>query len=225
MGALVSVRDARERTIATLSQLFADDVLDVDEFDRRVSLVHRAGSVAEIEAVTADLPVAGNAAAAAPKPSTALVPARDVRASQTIVSILGGANREGAWTCPRKLRVIAVMGGSVLDFREARLPAGETEVSVFILMGGVHIIVPPELAVATSGMAVMGGFEHLERAPLEPDAERPMLRVTGFAMMGGVAVETRLAGESERDARRRRKRERTQRGREQKQLGEGRRRG
>jgi hypothetical protein len=106
----------------------------------------------------------------------------------------------------------------VLDFREARLPPGETHVSVFILMGGVQIIVPPELAVETSGMAIMGGFEHLERAPAVADPERPVLRVTGFAMMGGVAVETRLAGESERDARRRRRKEL----KEQKRLGDGR---
>ena len=225
MAALVSVRDARERTIATLSQLFAEDVLDVDEFDRRVTLVHRAASVAEVEEIIADLPAAKNAPAPAPKKTTALVPAKDVRTSQTIVNILGGSNRKGAWSSPRKLRVIAVMGGSVLDFREARLPAGETEVSVFILMGGVQIIVPPELAVETSGMAVMGGFEHLARAPVEPDPDRPILRVTGFAMMGGVAVETRLAGESERDARRRRKRERKEHEKEQKQLGDGRRRG
>jgi hypothetical protein len=222
MAALVSVRDARERTIATLSKLFADDVLDVEEFERRVSLVHRAGTVAEIEEVLADQPGGSKAPAPLPKKPTALVPARDVRASQTIVSIMGGSHQKGGWTSPRKLRVIAFMGGSILDFREARLPAGETEVSIFIVMGGVQIIVPPELAVATSGMAIMGGFEHLERAPLEPDPDRPVLRVTGFALMGGVSIETRLAGESERDARRRRKRELKERDQEQKQLTDGR---
>jgi hypothetical protein len=213
---LISLRDARERTIALLSKHFADDVLDVDEFDRRVSLVHRANSVAEVEAVAAGLP--GVSTPPAPQVPAALVPAAEVRDRQTLVSILGGSNRQGTWTSPRTLRVIAIMGGSVLDFREARLPPGETQVSVFILMGGVQIIVPPELAVETSGMAIMGGFEHLERAPSVADPERPVLRVTGFAMMGGVSVETRLAGESERDARRRRRKEI----KEQKRLGDGR---
>jgi hypothetical protein len=48
----------------------------------------------------------------------------------------------------------------------------------------------------------------MERRPPEPDPDRPVLRVTGLAIMGGVAIETRLLGESERDAHRRRKRER-----------------
>ena len=35
----------------------------------------------------------------------------------------------------------------------------------------------------------------------------PSLRITGFAMFGGVSIETRLAGESGRDARKRDRRE------------------
>jgi hypothetical protein len=35
-----------------------------------------------------------------------------------------------------------------------------------------------------------------------------MLRITGFALMGGVSIETRLPGESRRDPKRRIKKER-----------------
>ena len=57
------------------------------------------------------------------------------------------------------------MGGATLDFREARLPEGEVEIRVGALMGGVEIIVPPTLAVESNGAAIMGGFEHVDRAP------------------------------------------------------------
>jgi hypothetical protein len=83
-----------------------------------------------------------------------------------------------------------------------------TEVHIFSLMGGVNVVVPPTLAVEMEGAAIMGGFEQTERAPAQLDPERPLLRVTGFALMGGVQIETRLPGESEQDARRRRRRER-----------------
>jgi hypothetical protein len=213
---LVSLREARDRTIAVLSDLFAKDDLDLDDFERRVSLVHRAASVAEVEKAVEGLAVAAPAAPApaavvpapAPKPQTALVPASNVQEHQTIVAIMGGAGRQGAWTAPRQMHVVAIMGGSVLDFREARMGTGVTEIVVLAVMGGVHIIVPPELAVETHGAAIMGGFEHVDRQPPEDDPERPVLRVHGFALMGGVAVETRIVGESEREARRRRKRER-----------------
>jgi len=203
---LVSLRDARERTIAILSDLFAKDDLDLDDFEKRVSLVHRAGNVAEVDQVIADLSVSGSDVKR--QPAAALVPVSSVRPTETIVAVMGGTSRTGPWTAPRHLRVAVFMGGTQLDFREARLAPGVTEVSIFAFMGGAQIIVPPELSVETHGIAIMGGFEHLDRQPPQLDPDRPVLRVHGFAMMGGVAIETRLAGEDEREAQRRRKRER-----------------
>ena len=69
------------------------------------------------------------------------------------------------------------------------------------------IIVPPELPVDVSGLAIMGGFGHRSPATA-PRPELPLLRVHGFAMMGGVDVSVRLPGESARDAKRREREER-----------------
>jgi hypothetical protein len=211
--AVVSVREARERTISRLSDAFAVDDLDLEEFERRIGLAHRAESLAALEPLVADLPAASDA-------STALVPsgssstALTVRApgtgrrSQTLVAIMGGTQRKGRWSAPQRMHVISVMGGTMLDFREADLAPGETTVYVFAVMGGCEIIVPPGLAVDMDGISIMGGFEHLERSPAHRDPDAPYLRVTGVVAMGGVNITTRLVGESERDARRREKAER-----------------
>jgi hypothetical protein len=45
-------------------------------------------------------------------------------------------------------------------------------------------------------------------SPNKIHSEAPLLRVTGLALMGGVQIEMRLPGESQRDARKRRRRER-----------------
>ncbi|HZS40296.1 MAG TPA: LiaF domain-containing protein [Polyangia bacterium] len=196
---LVALRERRERAIAQLSEAFARDDLELEEFERRLTIAHRSESAAELDGLVADL--------AAPEKSSALVPVATaaperVRDRQTLMAILGGATRRGHWTPPRKLRVVAVLGGSDLDFREATLAPGVTEVSISAWLGGVNIIVPPTLAVEMDGSAIMGGFEHTERVPQSPDPDRPILRVTGFACMGGVHIETRLPGQSERQARR-----------------------
>jgi hypothetical protein len=202
---LVALRDRREAVIARLSDAFARDVIELEEFERRLALAHRAEAIAELDPLVADLE--------APRETTALVPARTaaperVRDRATVVAIMGGATRRGSWTPARKLRVFAVMGGAELDFRDAVFAPGVTEVHITSIMGGAVVIVPPNLAIEMDGIAIMGGFEQTERAPAHLDPERPLLRVTGFALMGGVQVETRLPGESERDAHRRRRRER-----------------
>jgi hypothetical protein len=104
---------------------------------------------------------------------------------------------------PRRMKIVAIMGGAHLDLREARFPPGVVELDVTAVMGGIEIVVPPGLAVQMHGSAIMGGFADVDRAPANPDPDAPLLRVRGLTMMGGVAVSMRLPGESERGARRR----------------------
>lgn len=203
-------REARDRVISLLSEHFAHDVLDMDEFERRVTVAHTASSVVEVEALLADLPATAMATTAlAPlarqRPTMAL--ASEVRQEQTVLAIMGGVDRRGAWTVPRHLRVVAMMGGAHLDLREARFPPGPVEIEVLSLMGGTEIIVPPGLAVETHGTAIMGGFQEVNRAPAHPDPDAPLLRVHGFVVMGGVDIRMQLPGESSRDASRRQRRE------------------
>jgi hypothetical protein len=222
-NSLVALRDRREQVIALLSDAFARDLLDVDEFERRLGLAHRAEAFVELAPLVQDLEPAKDdkPAPPLPAPTAALVPRTAspsrVRDKQLIVAVMGGAMRKGGWTPARKLRVFTVMGGAELDFRDAAFAPGVTEVHVLAFMGGVQVIVPPNLAVEMDGIAIMGGFDQSDRAPAHDlDPDRPLLRVTGFAMMGGVSIETRLSGESQRDASRRRRRERKELRRQEK---------
>lgn len=212
-AALVAVRDRRDQVIALLSEQFARDSFDIDELDRRLTLAQQADTVAALDALVADLPALRGDGAGAPAPSTALVPKVDDATlaawpqKSRRLAIFGGFERKGTWTCPRKLRIIAAFGGADLDFREADLAPGVTELHITAAFGGVDIVVPPHLAVECDASAIFGGFEEIHRAPRRRDPDRPVLRITGFAMFGGVSIETRLPGESRRDARKRDRRE------------------
>ena len=103
-----------------------------------------------------------------------------------MVAILGGASRKGSWEPPARLQVLALMGGVELDFREADLLEGETVVEVLAVMGGVNIVVPPDIDVRASGVGFLGGFGSLSSQA--KDADAPLLRIKGLAVMGGVEV-------------------------------------
>lgn len=208
---LVALHRERDQAIEGLSEAFSRDLLDVDEFERRISQAHKATSADEIATLTRDL---------VPRDSTSLVKTAPVQAtalaehrpkSRNVIAIVSGATRSGQWRVPEKLRVTAVMGGVELDFREAAFSPGLTTVSIFAAMGGVEIIVPPGLAVDCDGTAILGGFDSMDRAPVIPDPEAPLLRIKGTVVLGGFEISTRLPGESSRDARRRRRRENKER--------------
>ena len=214
-ASLVALRDRREQVIEWLSDQFARDALELDEYERRIDLAHQATSVAALDELVKDLDMPPSATEAV-APGEALAP-RPVEQSpmprtrrKRVIAIMGGVERKGRWVVPEHVRVIAVMGGISLDFREALLAPGVTHVHVVALMGGVEIMVPPHVAVECEGLAIMGGFEEVHRAPAVPDPDRPTLMITGFAVMGGVEIKTRLPGESSWQAWKRERRERRQ---------------
>jgi len=214
----------RDVTIEALCEHFANDVMSVEEFERRVEVAHKAQTVEEIKALLRDLPGGdvtavqqANAPVPAPKQEFGVTAAAHVKEQAFVVACLGGASRKGRWHPARKNYAISVMGGTELDFREAVFGPGITEVQVWAVMGGTEIIVPPGLNVESHGIAILGGFDHLGDT-LQPDTpDGPTLRITGLALMGGVDVTVRHPGETAREARRRRKLER----KERKRLGGG----
>lgn len=202
---------ARQKTIDALMEHFASDVLTVEEFEERVSTAHSARSAAELKSLlvdlpTGDLPVRRVAPdPLAPEPVRASVAPGRAKERSFVMAVLGGVDRKGRWIPARQTWAVAIMGGLSLDFREALLPPGETEVWIFSLMGGAEVIVPPGLTVESDGVAILGGFEHHENVSVSPDPEAPVLRLKGLAALGGVEVSVRYPGESERDAKRRHK--------------------
>jgi hypothetical protein len=206
---LIALRDRRERVIGALTDHFTKDVLDIDEYDRRIDLAHRARSMAELDDLIVDLaPLPAATTALVPQPSAEVLASWPEKKRWT--AVMGGFDKKGRWTVPKVMKVVCFWGGGSLDFREAQFAPGITELHVTAVMGGLEIIVPPWLSVECDATAIMGGFEELERGHGEPDPGRSLLRITGFALMGGVSIETRLPGESRREAKKRIKKEQKQ---------------
>ncbi|MDP2957150.1 MAG: DUF1707 domain-containing protein [Longimicrobiales bacterium] len=202
-------------TIDALCEHFANDSIPMEEFERRVEVAHRAASVEELKELLRDLPGANvpapvGHAAPAPRPRARVTAAAHEREQGFVVAIMGGATRKGRWHPARTTFGFALMGGMELDFREAFLPPGVTEVQIVAIMGGAGIIVPPGVNVESHGVGIMGGFEHVA-GEYDYDPDAPTLRISGVALMGGVDIRVRHPGESARDARRRQKQERKER--------------
>jgi hypothetical protein len=201
----------RERVVQTLSAHFAQDQLTLTEFEQRLERAYHVTAVDQLRLLVADLPAVSphlalqGTAAVGP----ALVPSSEVSPRGAIFSVMGGQERTGSWIVPRQLKVVVLMGGAEVDLREARFGPGVTEIEVFVIMGGVNIIVPPGVRVESIGAAFMGGFELKAGDATALSPAHPVLRLSGLAIMGGVETETRLPGESAKEAKRRRRRRRS----------------
>jgi hypothetical protein len=188
--------------------------MSIEEFERRVETAHAATTSDELRELLRDLPSGGHLPAVvdpetgAPAPRPSAWSSAQVKEREFVVAVLGGSNRAGRWRPARKNFAVAVCGGAELDFREAVMGPGVTELQIYTIWGGVDVIVPPGLNVESHGIALMGGFDHAGDQLQSPDPDAPTLRITGLALMAGVGISVRHSGETASDARRRRKLER-----------------
>jgi predicted membrane protein len=87
----------------------------------------------------------------------------------------------------RRGSVLTWYGGGTIDLRGATLdPAGAT-LELRTLFGGLQLVVPPSWRIEQDVTAIFGGIGDIRG--FEPDAtDSPVLRLTGWAAFGGIAI-------------------------------------
>ncbi|TCO65553.1 DUF1707 SHOCT-like domain-containing protein [Actinocrispum wychmicini] len=177
----------REKVAQILHSAMADGRIDLKELEERLDTVYAAKTFADLEPVTRDLPVQAPRALAVPQS----MPVSTNRIGGTTgpaqsIAIMSGVDRKTPWVCPPHHNVVAVMGGVDLDLSQATFVAEHTTIQVFTFWGGVEIRVPDDIHVQVDGIGFMGAFE--DKTLGTPAEGRPVVRITGFAMMAGVEV-------------------------------------
>lgn len=210
---LVALRDRREQVIIRLSEAYAEDLFDVDELERRLDLAHGTASVAELDALVADLgpavaPAPGTMALVLAGPTAIDDPAR--LETKKLRVIMSSVERRGRWSVPRALELRVLWGNAELDFRDASLGPGITTIHVRVFMGNLEVVLPPNLAIDVDVSSFAGSVTERHRVPPDADPARPLIRIVGTVRLGNLEITTRLPNETARDADKRERRERKQ---------------
>lgn len=179
-------RAEREQADQHLRWALAEDVLTIGEFDDRLGLVLRARTRSDLDAILADLP----------RPTALPQPQAPLRPTGQVIAVMGGEERRGRWRPGRPVRLVALMGGVVADLREAETHDGVFDVDAVAVMGGVELVVPENANVDLGGFAIMGGRDN--KVPPTASSDGPVVRVNGYALMGGVVIRTATKRERKR---------------------------
>jgi hypothetical protein len=179
----------RELVVERLREAAGEGRLSIDELDERLDAAFAARTYADLAVLTSDLP---------DKPGTRLpatapigrVPAVAERVTgregrRWSLAMMSGSSRRGRWALGRAHTAVAVMGGVDLDLRDAELESREVVIWAIAVMGGVDIVVPDDCILDASGFGLMGDFSHSDKAAAPPPGA-PVVKVRGFALMGGV---------------------------------------
>lgn len=180
--------DRREQVLELLSQHFTAGRIELEELERRMEIAARAGTPEEL-----DVALDGLRDTRAPAPAPNAVPMGPDRPAgkRWSLAFLSGLNRKGRWFPARHHTALVLMGGVQLDFRYAELEPGTTEVTLWVMWGGVEIVVPPDLDVEVDGVAIAGGLRDVAQHPKPLEEQRFRLRVKARVLMGGVDVKVK----------------------------------
>lgn len=186
----------RDRVADVLRAAAADGRLTLNELDERLDQLYRAKTYGELEPVVGDLPDVSDLdtlrerapVTRAETASSDLARVGGTPGSRSAKAIFGGVQRRGQWVVAKRLRVKVVFGGADLDLRRATLESHEVVIDAKAVFGGVQIVVPPDVTVVIDGMGIFGGFAGNAEDD-QPPPGAPVVRVTGQAVFGGVAVQ------------------------------------
>src|SRR4051794_21954966 len=191
-----SLARAREQKISELSQHFANDDLSLEELERRIERVYRAGNVLELDEITADL---RSVAQAHPQLTPTGATPRSVMPtsapeSTRMLAIMGETKRVGRWQVPPRLDVLSVMSDTKLDLTQAVLSPGVTEIHIRAVWTACKIVVPRGMRVINEMHAIMASVTSKAHEVDPPGSQRssgPVIRLTGTAFMAEVKVVVR----------------------------------
>ncbi len=181
----------REEAHAFLSAAMSVGALTPEEYTDRAGTAMAATTLADLDALCADLPMNRLTGAVAD------VTLNETRVSDSgaapvtrAIAIMSGSEISGGAVVGAHLSVVAFMGGAEIDLRDVEFTSPILEISCQAIMGGIRITVPTDVTVEVHGSGIMGGFSGRAAGPGQPGAPRIVIR--GFALMGG--VDTRRVG-------------------------------
>jgi hypothetical protein len=178
----------RHQVAEVLRRAAGEGRIDADELDRRLDATFAAKTYAEIVPVTADLPTASIGDLPVQRPG-ALAAGPTHESSFAMMST---TRRRGPWRVGTQHKAFALMGGVVLDLREAIVAGQEVTIDASVVMGSVDVLVDEQTVVICDGWAFMGDYsESRSRIQARPQPDSPVVRVRGRALMGRVNVKRR----------------------------------
>lgn len=187
------VPQKRQEIVDVLTRCYAEDYLELEEFERRVGLAQHADTLEDIESLVADVP----------EPLRSPLPARAPIDAGPVV-LRGSVKRLGA----EHLRVgnldLTLIASTVrADYRLVELAPGSYEVRVEAKGSNLRIIVPPEVEVVES-LSMEGSVVKIRRPRRYRGMAAPIqIRLVGVAKGSVIRVRTRRRRSRSRSRQRR----------------------
>jgi hypothetical protein len=182
------LEQVKEEVIDVLVYNYSHSVISSEAFERRLDAVIATSSHQEMMAQIEDLQPATDDTVKKYKEDVFAVnyDHEGGEKSDTLVNILGESDRSGIWTVPRELSVITFLGGSTLDFTNARFSGPNVTVKVFSILGSDKIFVPENINIVSKAFCILGSVKN--KAPSIASHQAPTITIEGVVLLSDLSI-------------------------------------
>ncbi len=204
----------RQAALDRLARGYADDDIEIDDYEHRTEAVNAAESVDEIARIMADVPdfnvddpaifsggapgtggdldtvpngVPGAASRNAPAGYRRPGAPTTGGAPATRLQVLGDREYDLADTDNGALRVISILGDSTVSLADLQ-PGEEVELSSYSLLGDTTVIVPAGCEIVRRHFLLLGDEERQGRRSVRPGGGSARVVLRGFKLLGDVTI-------------------------------------
>lgn len=183
------LEERRQLALDRLTEAYAQDLITMDGYERRVSAIQRAAEAWEIDGAVADLPAVRSRGQGTSGSLRNRIDSR-LRGEDNITCVMGNRNLQGDWLQGDRVNVFAFMGSTRIDLRDTVLPPGRLKLDAFCLMGDIKVVVPEGLPVKMNALPIMANSQVDRSVDRRVDRNAPWLDIEGLAFMGNIVVTT-----------------------------------
>lgn len=175
----------REDVIRRLADAYATDALELDEYERRITLAHQARTVEELRALLADF-------GGPPAPTQTTTPAEPEGEGRTMLTLIGDRRLTDGDFRNRRLTTVTLIGDTRIDLRGLAAAEGTYIVTSVTFVGDTKLIVPPGVRVEQELTVLVGEVKVKGRDRDRPIGfERCTVVLRGAKLVGDVIIDER----------------------------------
>ncbi|MEM1135425.1 MAG: LiaF domain-containing protein [Bacteroidota bacterium] len=209
----------REKIITAISEAFANNDLDIEEYERRLDLAHDAKSIEDLRNTVYDFPQVNSLLPIAQQqeqrptfpsstPNYAPSPAESFRKSfenLDHLNIIGDKRIYSTDITKPNIKVITVIGETFIDLREVALKFNHIKIENYCAIGSIKIRVPHNAQIKKNMIVLIGdtkkkkvgasfikklfGMDNQKPVRYDPNPPELFIEVSGFMLIGDLIIE------------------------------------
>jgi len=181
------VPEFRDKIIRRLETAYADNKLELDEYERRLELAYRAEYMEDLEVLVHDFP-------ALQQPMDREIDQGFSAADDTVkVALIGDQHLSPEDFYKGRIQTLSILGDVNIDIRRFRNSRDPIRIKIHSFIGDTRIIIPRGMKVKNRLKSLLGDYELVrndEQSPQEEGLEesKDACILEGFSLLGDISI-------------------------------------